>query len=343
MFSYEWKIADGYPKKNGLKCFGSFICGGGSTMGYKLAGIDHLGGVEIDPSIAEIYKKNHKPKHLYVMDIRDFLKKDDLPDELYNLDILDGSPPCSTFSTTGSREKAWGKEKRFAEGQKLQTLDDLFFVYLDLVEKLKPKVFVAENVTGLIKGNAKAYVSKILNKANSIGYDVQIFLLNGLQCGLPQNRERVFFVGRRKDLSLPKLSLKLIEKRIPFKDIKTNGSGYENITDETLKMLKNCIIGKDKVYSDVNIRVNGKSSRFSEQLVYDDFIMPTITASNIPTYISKDKSVIRKITREEILKASSFPLDYNDMGKLKFLCGMSVPPIMTATLAEQICKQIFGK
>ena len=63
------------------------------------------------------------------MDAREFANLEKYPEELLNLDILDGSPPCSTFSTSGKREKAWGVMKKFAEGQKLQRLDDLFFVY----------------------------------------------------------------------------------------------------------------------------------------------------------------------------------------------------------------------
>ncbi|MDO4763819.1 MAG: DNA cytosine methyltransferase, partial [Flavobacteriaceae bacterium] len=98
-------------------------------MGYKLAGFNHLGGVEIDPRMAEIYKKNHAPKYFYLEDIRDFNEREDLPKELYELDILNGSPPCTTFSMAGKREKGWGVEKHFNEGQKKQTLDDLVFVY----------------------------------------------------------------------------------------------------------------------------------------------------------------------------------------------------------------------
>ena len=98
MFSYEWFLQNGYPakgiEKNNLKVFGTFICGGGSTMGYKLAGFDHLGGVEIDKKIAKVYCENHKPLFFYNEDIRVFNKRTDLPKELYNLDILDGSPPC---------------------------------------------------------------------------------------------------------------------------------------------------------------------------------------------------------------------------------------------------------
>lgn len=110
-------------------------------MGYKLAGYDLLGNCEIDPQMMKIYRKNHNPKYPFLMDIRDFNKMENLPDELFDLDIFDGSPPCSVFSIAGDREKAWGKEKAFREGQAKQSLDDLFFHYLDAVERLRPKIF----------------------------------------------------------------------------------------------------------------------------------------------------------------------------------------------------------
>ena len=198
LFPYKWNLADGYPsaniQKNEYNVFGTFICGGGSTMGYKLAGFNHLGGVEIDPPIADVYKTNHKPKHLYNLDIREFNKLIDLPTELFNLDILDGSPPCSTFSMAGSREKAWGKEKVFREGQAKQSLDDLVFVYCDTIIKLQPKVFLLENVKGIIQGNAKVYSKNIVKKMTDAGYNVQVFCLNAASMGLPQKRERVFFI-----------------------------------------------------------------------------------------------------------------------------------------------------
>ena len=77
---------------------------------------------DIDPEMAYHYKLNLNPNHYFLCPIKDLLKKD-LPDELYHLDILDGSPPCSTFSMAGSREKAWGKKKHFREGQSEQVLD----------------------------------------------------------------------------------------------------------------------------------------------------------------------------------------------------------------------------
>ena len=89
-------MANDYPKeKNGLKVFSCFACGGGSTMGYKLAGCEVIGCCEIDHRMNEVYIKNHNPKHNFLMDIREFNKipNEELPEELFNLDILDGSPP----------------------------------------------------------------------------------------------------------------------------------------------------------------------------------------------------------------------------------------------------------
>lgn len=70
-------------------------------MGYKIAGYDVIGCNEIDPRMMKCYETNHHPQYSYLEDIRDLVKRNYLPEELYNLDILDGSPPCSTFSMSG--------------------------------------------------------------------------------------------------------------------------------------------------------------------------------------------------------------------------------------------------
>ena len=129
--SYDWTLKDANFTKDKGKVFSCFACGGGSTMGYKLAGFDVLGFNEIDPRMAECYIKNHNPKYAYIEPIQEFKNRDDLPGELYNLDILDGSPPCSSFSIAGNREKDWGKKKKFTEGQAEQVLDTLFYNQFD--------------------------------------------------------------------------------------------------------------------------------------------------------------------------------------------------------------------
>ena len=201
-FKYKWSINDGYPSagiaKHGNTVFGNFICGGGSSMGYKLAWFNHLGGVEIDDAIADIYQANHHSKFLFREDIKLFSKRTDIPKELFNLSILDGSPPCSTFSLSGNRENDWGKEKHFREGQAIQRLDDLFFDYINLGKILQPKVIVAENVTGLIQGNARAYVHEICKELDSIGYQVQIFKLNAASMGVPQRRGKGVYYFKKE-------------------------------------------------------------------------------------------------------------------------------------------------
>lgn len=200
---WKWTMAEDYPKeKNGLKVFSCFACGGGSTMGYKLAGCEVIGCLEIDPKMNEIYVKNHHPKYNYLMDIRDFNKipNEELPEELFKLDILDGSPPCTTFSMAGDREDSWGKKKKFREGQAEQTLDDLSFIFIETAKKLKPKTVIMENVEGLLLGEAWSYVQRIYKEFDEAGYEVGHWLLKGEHMGIPQKRHRVFFLAMRKDI-----------------------------------------------------------------------------------------------------------------------------------------------
>lgn len=200
-FPYNWKLAEANFTKDKGKVFSCFACGGGSTMGYKLAGFDVIGCNEIDPKVNQVYVTNHAPRFNFLGDIRE-LRERELPPELYNLDILDGSPPCSTFSLSGNREKDWGKEKVFREGQTAQVLDTLFFDFIALAKALQPKVVIAENVKGLLMGNAIDYVRRIYKDFEDAGYYCQHFLLDASKMGVPQMRNRVFFVCIRHDLGV---------------------------------------------------------------------------------------------------------------------------------------------
>lgn len=342
LFNYKWYLKDGYPapgiSKTNYNVFGTFICGGGSTMGYKLAGFNHLGGVEIDPKIADVYKQNHNPKHLYLMDIREFNKLQNLSTELYNLDILDGSPPCSTFSMAGSREKAWGKEKQFREGQAMQTLDDLVFVYCDTIIKLKPKIFLLENVKGIIQGNAKLYSKQIVEKMTKAGYNVQVFCLNAASMGVPQKRERVFFIGHKKEFDLPKLKLDFNETPVTFKYVYENIQ-YNDLTQNELKLWNNRING-DLDFGSINLRLGNKQNSFTTKLIYNDKVCNTITAGDNNVLFD----IPRKTTKNETIQIGSYPLDYNfKQVEPKYLIGMSVPPVMIAQIANQIRIQWLDK
>ena len=187
-FPWNWKLKDLEARpKNGHTVFSCFSCGGGSSMGYKLAGYSVVGNCEIDADMMKIYRKNNHPEHSFLMDIRDFVKLPDeeIPEELKHLDILDGSPPCSVFSMAGSREDGWNVEKTFREGQAKQRLDDLFFYFIKVAEKLKPKVVIAENVKGLINGNAKGWVNQIVRAFDEAGYARSMILIVNAWLGYP--------------------------------------------------------------------------------------------------------------------------------------------------------------
>lgn len=339
LFPFVWKLSDGYPAKNidyhGKTVFGTFICGGGSTMGYKLSGFKHLGGVELDPKVADTYSQNHHPKYMYNMDIRDFNAKMDIPSDLYDLDLLDGSPPCSTFSTSGSREDAWGKMKKFAEGQKMQTLDDLVFVYCDTIKKLMPKVCLLENVSGLIKGNGKVYCKKIVQTLERIGYRPQVFLLNAARMGVPQKRERVFIIGLRNDFKLPKLQLNFDEPPIPFELCDDGDTPTQHkIAPCDLPYYRMCKQGEG-----IN-KHHPKGHRFNSIRLSMKGVCNTVASASClyhPLYE-------RALNDNELIKIGTFPSDYkfNERGAQWYI-GMSVPPIMTAQIAHQIYVQWLSK
>ena len=187
--------------KNGYKVISTFSGCGGSSLGYKLAGYKVLWANEFVKAAAETYKANHKKTILNQKDIRDLTPEDILKEaglKKGELDIFDGSPPCANFSVSGKREKHWGKVKEYSDTK--QRSDDLFLEYIRILRGIKPKVFVAENVSGLIKGTAKGHFKNFLKEFKKSGYRVKCFVVNAKYLGVPQNRERVFFIGVRKDL-----------------------------------------------------------------------------------------------------------------------------------------------
>lgn len=335
-FSWRWYLADLQKHPEGLKVFSCFACGGGSTMGYKLAGYNVLGCCEIDKAMIEIYRVNHHPKFSYCIDVRELLSLN-LPEELYDLDVLDGSPPCSVFSIAGKREAGWGVEKQFREGQKKQRLDDLFFAFIDVARGLKPKVVVAENVAGLIKGNARGYVNEIIRAFDAAGYEVQLFLLNSARMGVPQMRERCFFVGRRKDLKLPPIVFNFNEEPITFGEVRSeHGLPSNGMLGELMKYRR----PTDGCVADINRRIRRKNVGFSEPIMSDEKPAHTITAGG-SMYRMSDGC---RLSKEDIVNCQTFPQDY-DFGTQspQYVCGMSVPPVMMGNIAAEIKKQLFGK
>lgn len=336
---WNWKLEKlkTVPKINKI-VFSCFACGGGSTMGYKLSGYDVLGCVEIDKKMNEIYVKNHNPKYNYLMDIRKFneIPNEELPQELFNLDILDGSPPCTPFSMAGDREKTWGKNKKFREGQQEQTLDDLSFVFIETVKKLQPKIMVMENVKGILLGESFEYVKKIYKQLNEAGYYVNHYLLKSENMGVPQTRHRVFFVANR--IGKTDLDLSFDYQPVTYGEIKSGNTRKLGQHSDTYKLLQ-LATDSDKSIGDVNLRVNNKLSGFQSYIINDNSIIPTIRAK--PDIIDKKENGF--ISKETIIRSQTFPEDYdfirNTFSNISYVCGMSVPPIIIKRISQRIYEQ----
>jgi DNA (cytosine-5)-methyltransferase 1 len=186
---------------SGLRAVSTFSGCGGSSLGYRMAGFKVVWASEFIPAAAEVYRANHPNTILDTRDIRKVEAQDILAAtglKVGELDLLDGSPPCASFSTAGKREKHWGKAKKYSDT--VQRVDDLFFEYVRLLDGLKPRVFVAENVSGLVKGVAKGYFLEILAQLKACGYRVACKVLDAQWLGVPQARQRTIFIGVREDL-----------------------------------------------------------------------------------------------------------------------------------------------
>jgi DNA (cytosine-5)-methyltransferase 1 len=188
---------------NGFTAISTFSGCGGSCLGYRMAGFKVLWASEFIPAAQEVYRLNHPGSILDTRDIRavepgEILEAIGL--KAGELDLMDGSPPCASFSTAGKREAGWGKVKNYSDTK--QRTDDLFFEYARILNGLQPKVFVAENVSGLVKGTAKGYFKLILQELKDCGYNVKAKLLDAQWLGVPQMRQRIIFIGVRNDLGL---------------------------------------------------------------------------------------------------------------------------------------------
>ena len=161
---------------NGFTVISTFSGCGGSCLGYRMAGFKVLWANEFVPMAQASYRANAAPESLLnTQDIRDVTAADILTATglaVGDLDILDGSPPCQAFSMAGKRAKGWGHQHTYEHGAR-QKNETLFTEYVRLVHDLQPKVFVAENVSGLVKGVAKGFFKEILRDLKACGYQVE--------------------------------------------------------------------------------------------------------------------------------------------------------------------------
>lgn len=311
---------------NGFNAISTFSGCGGSSLGYKMAGFKVLWASEFIPAAQDTYRANHPDTILDTRDIRQ-VKASDILDEIGmqpgQLDLLDGSPPCASFSTAGKREAGWGKVKAYSDTK--QRTDDLFFEYARLVKDIQPKVFVAENVSGLVKGTAKGYFLEILQALKDCGYTVVAKLLDAQWLGVPQMRQRIIFIGVRNDLQVAPAHPKPLS--------------YQYTVKELLPYIQ-------------ALRLSGapdnwkSSAQPAGTFTQSDGARESETAYMSSYMVRDTKGIERKYTIDEIRLLSSFPCDFvltGDFAQQWERIARAVPPVMMEKIAVAIRDNILCK
>lgn len=339
-----------------------FAGGGGSSTGYRLAGCRVVAASEFIPAARETYAANYPETILFEEDIRD-LKGAEILEAIGlavgELDILDGSPPCASFSVSGKREKAWGLVKTYSDTK--QRTDDLFHEYARMVSECKPRVFVAENVKGLTIGKAKSMLGSsqtslfgdhketFFHTLRDCGYKVAYKVLDAADFGVPQHRKRLIIIGLRNDLhGTPTHPRPTVSKHVTLSEAfsQVENTAYDLAAVDIRryaiwKKLQEMPRSDDRViWGD-----NGTGGYFNLVRACKNAPCPTLTQT--AGYLSA-ASVChwedRKFTIPELKAIMSFPRDYKLTGTYQQQAerlGRAVPPLMMRAIAEHIKEEVL--
>lgn len=334
-------------------------CGGSST-GYRLAGGKVLAINEFIPKACEAYHANYPKTHIFSGDVRQLTGKmilDQIGMVVGELDLLDGSPPCASFSMAGNREEGWGREKKYSDTT--QRTDDLFLEYARIVKEIQPKMFVAENVKGLTIGVANELLGSeqmglfgehentFFHTLSNCGYKVKFKVLNASHYGVPQARERLFIVGLRNDFDIP------ITFPEPFPYRVTSLEALEGVVNSP-KDIENSTHSEGVVLGYVKQLKEGESGDqyapsgyFGLQRIERGKPCPTICQRQG----NKGACLLhwsenRELTIPELKRLHSLPDDFILNGSYKQNCeriGRSVPPLLMKALIDHLYKTILSK
>lgn len=299
---------------------------GGSSLGYKLAGFHELLAVEWDDNAVETFKLNFPNVPVYHGDIGKLTGAECMKMagvKVGELDVFDGSPPCQGFSTAGKR--------KFDDPR-----NSLFKEFARLLVELQPKVFVMENVTGMVKGCMKQAYLTIIATLRDCGYVCKGEVLNAMYFNVPQSRERVIIIGVRKDLGIepthPKPQTRPVTVREAFAGL--SGCG------DAPKMSA----GYVKAWHAARAQDSVGTRQDTEKLSWNH---PSKTLTKSEGYGgSYHPSEPRPINSNERKRLASFPDGYAFAGKFSDIVeriGNSVPPNLMRAIAEHIRTEILDK
>lgn len=273
---------------------------GGSSLGYSMAGFRELLAVEWDDNAVATFRLNFPDVPVYHgdiarLDVDEVLHRAKL--EPGELDVFDGSPPCQGFSTAGKRD--FGDDR-----------NQLFREYVRLLRGLRPKIFVMENVSGMVKGKMKLIFAEILKELKASGYRVSARLLNAKYFHVPQSRERMIFIGVRSDLS--------IEPSHP----KAEGSP----------------IG--------SIRMDARPARYSDRRYGDTLEKEGLPIGTITKIGRKFWSRSQEFGPLSYSVNTSFPIEFQFVGGIqdrKARIGNCVPPLLVEAVGRHIRQEMLSK
>lgn len=176
-----------------LTCIDLFAGAGGLSEGFRQAGYRILAANDIDPYAAKTYQLNH-PDVFFIEGPIENLDANELKRRIGiaegELDVLCGGPPCQAFSVY-NHQRGLHDER-----------SGLFHHYIRMVEELRPKFIVMENVPGMTSVEDGKAVKEIRRRLSALGYNVKVELLKAEEYGVPQERRRLFFIGTRLDVPI---------------------------------------------------------------------------------------------------------------------------------------------
>lgn len=341
---------------NGYNVVSTFSGGGGSCLGYRMAGYKVLWANEFVEEAQKTYIANHEGTYLDTRDIREITANDILeqicmkPGEI---DILDGPPPCCAFSMAGRREKSWNQKREYSDG-KVQQIENLFFEYIRILRGLQPKCFIAENVSGLVSGKAIGWFKEFIQYMNEAGYRVKASKINSKYLGVPESRERVIFLGVRNDIGIDPI----FPKPLPY--IYTLGEAISTVKNdkEEVKMLTEYMkrTKQGKVLSllqkDPNKSIsadkimNGSWFSFKRESMYATCSTLTATGCKVAAAGSCHPLEDRKFTIAEMKRITSLPDDFiltGNRDQQGERVGRMVPPVMMMHIAKTVQNEILEK
>lgn len=336
---------------NGLTHVSTFSGGGGSCLGFRLAGFRTLWANDLDAHARSCYTQNLQApidgRDIRTITAADLLERLQL--QAGDLDVFEGSPPCTTFSTAGKQEDGW-HQTRVHAGHVQQNIEDLFFEWLRLLDGLRPKAFAAENVSGLVTGVSKGYFKQILARMKAIGYRTEARVLDAQWLGVPQARRRLFFLGIREDLErapqfpVPQPYRYSVREALPWiTSARYDTSGQFKPVESFLDRAAPTVTASNGYHLRVTQLVSlGNFERTWRTIDAPSPTICTSTGSQAGSLqFEQQGSPTRRrcLTIPELKRLCAFPDDYVLEGPFAAQwarLGNSVPPLMMKAIAEAV-------